>query len=297
VIVQASAAIGPRFVIRNGDHAGIVLQLARVFGNTQFDPLEPRPFIEYAIAHQAEGWRRFDLLGTLDPRDGRPDQEARSRASLLTECVRRTVDFNERHHPFCGVLSSRRATAMCEAQAALSATGDDERRLLHRAIAAERIRQRRLLTELRGGGWPAKWIHGLDQVCGVLDFLEQLARYLESVHPMLWQPARFPHVPASCKRRAALTLRPAIDATVVLRPYPFCTDPVALSCPGQYVRPARGRHEFSALLREAPVVRQTYVMTGVSPTPGDPSRTGSPASTGARSIAPATAAREETPSF
>jgi hypothetical protein len=273
MIVQASAAIGPRFVIRSGDHAGMLVQLARAFGNEQFDVPGPRALIEYAVAHQNEGRRRFDLIGSIDPISALPYDERMPGGSPLAECVHLDADFNERHHPYCGLLSSIRGALSCERRLAVCSIGPEERHALKVCIDVEHRRQLRLRSELSVTESTAPWVRDqhLGHVLQLLEFLDRLALYLESVHPVLWQPARIGRVPVEAGRTGDLVLRPLADATLGIVPYPFRCDPVTITCPGQYLRPAATRWEFARLLAATPVLQQTYVLTDLrplSPLPG-----------------------------
>jgi hypothetical protein len=241
----------------------MLLQLARAFGNDQFDVPGPRALIEYAVAHQNEGWRRFDLIGSIDPISALPYDHCRSRGSLMADCVHLSAEFNERHHPYCGLLASIRGALGCERRLVVPGIGDEEQRALQLCIDVEHRRQLRLRSELSALGSTARWVRGqrLAHVLRTLEFFERLALYLESVHPLLWQPARMARVAIQAGRTGDLVLRPLAGATLAIGPYPFCCDPVTVTCPGQYLRPAATRCEFALLLSTAPVLHQTYTLT------------------------------------
>ncbi len=60
MIIQTAPANQPRLAMMMHEHTALSAQFARAFGNSRFEPVEPRELCVYAIAHHDEGWAAFD---------------------------------------------------------------------------------------------------------------------------------------------------------------------------------------------------------------------------------------------
>src|SRR5260221_3726266 len=106
MIIQSSRAGQARFVIRQVDHARLAGRLAEAFGNDTFAPVEPREQMVFMTAHHDEGWAVLDDAAPRDPATDLPYQFTETPRSQVVAAHARSPDFNERQHPFCGLLAS-----------------------------------------------------------------------------------------------------------------------------------------------------------------------------------------------
>src|ERR671923_1564049 len=106
MIIQTAPAAQPRLAIMMHEHMALAGQFARAFGNERFEPLEPRDLVVYIVSHHDEGWAEFDRDPLTDENTGLPYNLNETPAQYITVTSRRSPDFNHRHHPYCGLLSS-----------------------------------------------------------------------------------------------------------------------------------------------------------------------------------------------
>ena len=67
MIVQTAPEGAPRFIITMAEHTSFAGQLARVFGNDRFEPVEPREEMLYLIDHHDHGRGTALFLVTFIP--------------------------------------------------------------------------------------------------------------------------------------------------------------------------------------------------------------------------------------
>ena len=72
MIVQSAADRERHFVTTMDEHTHFAGQLAAAFGNSQFDPVEPRAQMLHVIEHHDAGWRALDAAVLRDPATGFP---------------------------------------------------------------------------------------------------------------------------------------------------------------------------------------------------------------------------------
>ena len=106
MIIQTAPAGTPRLAIMMYEHTALCGQFARAFGNDEFEPLAPLDLMAYVIAHHDAGWTEFDRDPVTDAKTGLPYNLIETPAEYITVTSRRSPDFNERQHPFCGLISS-----------------------------------------------------------------------------------------------------------------------------------------------------------------------------------------------
>jgi hypothetical protein len=106
MIIQTAPAGEPRLAIMMHEHTALSGQFARAFGNEQFEAVRPCELMFYAVSHHDAGWAEFDGDPVTDETTGLPYNLVDTPAQYITTTSRGSPDFNERHHPYCGLLSS-----------------------------------------------------------------------------------------------------------------------------------------------------------------------------------------------
>src|SRR5262249_53896914 len=106
MIIQTAPAGEPRLAVMMYEHTALSGQFARAFGNARFEPVWPNDLMFYVVSHHDAGWAEFDRDPVTDETTGLPYNLVETPAKYLTVTSRRSPDFNERHHPYCGLMSS-----------------------------------------------------------------------------------------------------------------------------------------------------------------------------------------------
>src|SRR5215469_4829162 len=150
MIIQTAPAGQPRLAIMMYEHTALCGQFARAFGNDAFEPLAPLDLMVYVVAHHDAGWTEFDRDPATDPKTGLPYNLIETPAAHITVTSRLSPDFNERQHPFCGLISSMHSWGLYNGRYGLSnhvlikQFSGQERALAERMLDGELQRQRRL---------------------------------------------------------------------------------------------------------------------------------------------------------
>ena len=106
MISQTAPAGEPHFVLTMAEHTEMCGQMARAFGNDRFEPPAPFDEVVYIVENHDRGWDPYDANPGLDPATRVPYIMARTPTPDAVKTNRGSPDFNEAHHPYCGLLSS-----------------------------------------------------------------------------------------------------------------------------------------------------------------------------------------------
>ena len=120
MIIQTAPAGTPRLAIMMYEHTALCGQFARAFGNDAFESLAPLELMVYIIAHHDAGWAEFDRDPVTDAKTGLPYNLIETPAEYITVTSRLSPDFNERQHPFCGLMSSMHSWGLYNGRYGLS---------------------------------------------------------------------------------------------------------------------------------------------------------------------------------
>ena len=154
MIIQSAPAGTPRLAIMMYEHTALCGQFARAFGNETFEPLAPLDLMVYVIAHHDAGWTEFDRDPVTDGKTGLPYNLIETPAEHITVTSRLSPEFNERQHPFCGLISSMHSWGLYNGRYGLSdhvlikQFPEQERPLAERMLDGELARQKRLKAEI-----------------------------------------------------------------------------------------------------------------------------------------------------
>ena len=190
MIIQTAPAGTPRLAIMMYEHTALCGQFACAFGNDAFESLAPLELMVYIIAHHDAGWAEFDRDPVTDAKTGLPYNLIETPAEYITVTSRLSPDFNERQHPFCGLMSSMHSWGLYNGRYGLSdhvlieKFPEQERPLAERMLNGELARQKRLKEVI---GKDPKLAERLDekklfQNYKQLQFIDTLALYFNRVH-------------------------------------------------------------------------------------------------------------------
>ena len=262
MIIQTAPDGEPRHAIMMHEHTALAGQFARAFGNAEFEPIEPADPVIYVIAHHDAGWAEFDRNPTIDEATGLPHNLVETPIESLTRTSRLSPDFNERHHAYCGLISSMHSWGLYNGRYGLSnlvlidRIPAADRHFADEMLQGELGRQVRLKAALAVDPQASTWLDEphLFQNYKQLQFCDTLALYFNRIHEAARGEQAFEHVPVTASRDVTVTIRPRAGAVYELSPYPFIADgaefafarrPLTPRSPGAGV-------DWPAILRQTP---------------------------------------------
>jgi len=275
MISQTAPKGEPHFVLTMADHTAMCGQMARAFGNDRFAPPSPFAEVVYIVANHDRGWDPYDANPGLDPDTGVPYIMARTPAPDAVKTNRGSPDFNEAHHPYCGLLSSMHSWGLynnrygfskyvIRTQAATSLdVASAHRALIDAMLADEKARQTRLIAALAADPATRGWVEEprLFQNYKQLQFFDTMSLYFHLRHAGERGEESYVHVPLNATEDTTVTLRKIDDGRYSLDPFPFAGDRLTLVCRGRYARRFPRdfpRERVGDALRELPEDRQVY---------------------------------------
>jgi hypothetical protein len=245
MIIQTAPAGMPRLAVMMHEHTALCGQFARVFGNDEFEPLSPLDPMVYVISHHDAGWTEFDRDPITDEKTGLPYNLIETPAEYITVTSKQSPDFNERHSPFCGLISSMHSWGLYNGRYGLSNhvlmqqfSGND-RKVAERMLDGELNRQKRLKDEVADDAQVADRLDEkkLFQNYKQLQFIDTLALYFNRIHPSERGTQTFEHVPRSAENDVSVTIAPRQPGVYALSPFPFAPKGAEFAFGGRRVSP------------------------------------------------------------
>ena len=208
MIVQSAPPEEPRFVITMAQHMTFAGQLARAFGNDDFEPVEPREAVLYIVDHHDAGWADLDAEGRIDPATGLPYNLVQTPFSEIVKTSAASPAFNSRHHAYCGLLSSMHSWGLYNGRYGMSdhvlldSLAAENRATAEGMLNGELERQARLKHALAENPDTAAWVDEAQvmQNYKQLQFFDTMALYFNCNGAADREPKAFTHVPMSRHR-------------------------------------------------------------------------------------------------
>jgi hypothetical protein len=270
MIIQTAPAGEPRLAVLMHEHTALAGQFARAFGNSRFEAVDPADPMIYVVSHHDAGWAEFDRDPVTDERTGLPYNLVETPAQYITVTSRRSPDFNERHHPYCGLMSSMHSWGLYNGRYGLSnlvlieLVPEADRALAARMLDGELARQQRLKAALAADPQTAALVAEprLFQNYKQLQFFDTLALYFNRTHRSERVEQTFGHVPLNAREDVEVTIRPRAPGVYELSPYPFAAAGAEFAFAGRPIAPGQNRGgSWSALLRQTPTVWECFRLT------------------------------------
>ena len=268
MIIQTAPAGQPRLAIMMYEHTALSHQFARAFGNAQFQPAAPNDIMFHVVLHHDAGWADFDRDPVTDETTGLPYNLVDTPPEYITVTSRLSPDFNQRQHPYCGLMSSMHSWGLYNGRYGLSnmvlidRIPLKDRPLADQMLNGELERQQRLKDELARDPVASAWLEErhVFQNYKQLQFFDLLALYFNRIHPSERGEAAFEHVPRDAGTDAAVTIRPRGLGVYALSPYPFGAKSAEFAFAGRFIEPRQ--HERSGgwphVLAAAPTVWENF---------------------------------------
>ena len=277
MMTQTAPEPEPHFVNTMNEHTAMCGQMARAFGNDRFEA--PAPFAEvvYIVENHDRGWDDYDRNPGIDPATRLPYIMTRTPTPDTVKTNRGSPDFNEAHHPYCGLLSSMHSWGLYNGRYGFSqfvartqATTSIEvanayRPLIDAMLAYEEARQARIKATLAATAATRGWVADphVYQNYKLLQFFDTLSLYFHLRHASERGDQTYVHVPMNAQADATITLKKVDEQVYSLDPYPFADDRLTLTCRGRYVKPFPAGFDpaqVGSALRALPPDRQAYAL-------------------------------------
>jgi hypothetical protein len=256
MISQTAPQGEPHFVLTMANHTEMCGQMARAFGNDRFEPLSPFDEVVYIAT-------------------GVPYIMARTPTPDAVKTNRGSPDFNEAHHPYCGLLSSMHSWGLYNNRYGFSSfvirtetstsltVPEVHRPLIDAMLADEEARQVRLKAALAANPATREWVEErhLFQSYKQLQFFDTMSLYFHLRHAGERGAETYVHVPLNAHADTTVALKKIDERVYSLDPFPFAGDRLTIACRGRYVMPFPKDFppdRVGAALHELPEDRQTY---------------------------------------
>jgi Protein of unknown function (DUF3891) len=268
VIVQSAAPGQPHFVIQSTSHAKMAHQLSSHFGNKDFSPLNPLDLMNYIVRNHEAGWDSLDVDPQWNPDTGLPYHLSAIPELLHLQKGRLSPVLNEKHHPFCGLLSSMHEWGLYNRRYGLSEVAliseiskdniNAVTTFLEQQLEYQESLKRQLAARSETKSLVAPTM--LFNNYKLLEFFDTLALYFNRVHEEAWETETYGNVPRNPENDTTVTVTPIRPHTVSLEPWPFCVRAFDISCEGRYIYPARAGTEARDVFRTTGVQTQTFTV-------------------------------------
>ena len=264
-----------RFISLMTEHMDLCGQFAEAFGNERFE--KPVPYAEtlYAINHHDRGWDEFDANPVLDVKSGLPTGVGGPKGPGGAETTRRSPEFNEKRHAYCGLLASMHTWGLYNARYGFSdfrvrqggstsipispGMADETNTILK----GEEARQERLKAQLAADPETKGWVEEdrLFWNYKLLQFCDTLALYFNLRHETDRQAEVYTHVPETLASDTTVTVTPRGDGVYAFAPFPFAGNELEVQSRGRFFEPlADGENpgDVGALLRGLKIEEQLF---------------------------------------
>jgi hypothetical protein len=270
MIIQSAPSGTRRLAVMMYEHTALAHQFARAFGNQAFEPIAPNDLMFHVILHHDAGWAEFDRNPATDAKTDLPYNLVETPAKYITVTSLLSPDYNERHHPFCGLMSSMHSWGLYNGRYGLSnmvlidQITPEERPLAKKLLDAELDRQERLKKAVSQDPAVAERLDRkkLFQNYKQLQFCDTLALYFNRTHPDLRAGLAFDNVPSNADEDTTVTIRPLDKGVYALSPYPFGGQARAFAFAGRFIEPGQHRAAggWPAVFAAAPTIWETFTL-------------------------------------
>ncbi len=260
MIVQTAPEAQPSRVIPMTDHLSLVDQMAEAFGNEDFAGIDADSIFRFAIRYHDQGWEEADARMPLDPETGLPCNLLKTPLDDMIQTGPASVDFNEAHHPLCGLLISMHVYGLFNGRYGLSdkivveALPPTVRPRFEAMLQAELDRQARLKAQLAQDPELAEQAEDgpIFHHYKLLQFFDTLALYFCMAHAEVRTETTFQNVPRSLGDDVSVTVTPLEDGSYRVQPFPFTGHQIELDLPGHVLAPQPSGTDIQATLAATP---------------------------------------------
>jgi Protein of unknown function (DUF3891) len=199
---------------------------------------------------------------------GLPYNLAETPPAHITKTSRLSPDFNERQHPYCGLISSMHSWGLYNGRYGLSKLvlldkiAEIDRPVVDEMLNGEVERQKRLKAELAKNPQTSSWLdeRKIFQDYKQLQFIDTLALYFNRIHASERREQDFENVPINAHEDVTITIRPVGPNRYSLSPFPFAPSGAEFVFQGRRVEPkmSNAAGGCTGALRQSPLYRSIF---------------------------------------
>jgi hypothetical protein len=268
MIIQTAPLGQPHLAIMMYEHTALAHQFAREFGNAKFQAVDPTDPMFHIVLHHDAGWADFDRDPVTDPKTNLPYNLVETPAEYITVTSRLSPEFNQRQHPYCGLMSSMHSWGLYNGRYGLSKMvlidkiPQHDRPLADRMLAGELNRQEQLKAEIACDPATAPWLdeRHLFQNYKQLQFFDTLALYFNRTHPTERGEMKFEYVPVNASEDVTITVHSRGKGFYELSPYPFAAQSAEFAYGGRHIQAGQEKNSggWPAILAKSPTVWESF---------------------------------------
>lgn len=276
MMIQTAPPGEKRFISTMVEHLELCEQFARAWGNNTFERPEPFEEFLFTVGHHDRGWDDFDAHPILDQKSGFPAGLGSGPVPGVVETSKRSPDFNEARHAYCGLMSSMHSWGLYNDRYGVSEfrvldggksvpmpPGQED--TVQGLLDGEIARQERLRAQLAGDPATASWVEekNLLRNYKLLQFFDTLALYFNMRHAADRDEENFVHVPKSVDDETNVTVRPLGNDEYAVSPFPFAGDRLETQCQGRYfaaLNTDEAPDDIGVALYGLPTESQTHIL-------------------------------------
>jgi hypothetical protein len=278
MLCQTAPEGEPHFVSTMNDHMDLCGQMVRAFGNDRFQRPEPYEEVVYLVSNHDRGWTHYDTHPEIDPDTRLPYIMSQTPSPDALTTNKGSPDFNEAHHPYCGLISSMHTCGIYNGRYGLSQFRVPIRKVppppgdqvikasVNAVLEGEKRRQSRLRAVLKEDSRTAAWVDDkrLFQNFKQLQFFDTMSLYFHLRGAADRNTEVFIHVPVSAEEDASITVSKLSDFEYKLDPFPFAGDRFTITCGGWYLHrfpEGADTAQLRSALKATPRQSQTFTLT------------------------------------
>ncbi|NJN79467.1 MAG: DUF3891 family protein [Anaerolineales bacterium] len=213
-----------------------------------------------------KGWESVDALREQSPTTGLPHHLTQTPLPYLIQTSKASPDFNEKHHAYCGLLSSMHTYGLFNGRYGLSdfifidKITAEHKALADAMLADELTRQARLKADLETDSTASAWIQedALFNNYKLLQFFDTLSLYFHTTHKELRKEATFLNVPDGKGSNQTLTISPLENEAYALSPWCFADESIEVFAEGRYITPQPQGTDFKSIFDMTAKEKQMY---------------------------------------
>ena len=234
----------------------------------KFESIKPLDLVCFTIANHDAGWREFDREPAVDQSTKMPFNLVDTPPEHITRTSRLSPDFNERIHPYCGLLSSMHSWGLYNGRYGLSdlvlldRVAEKDRPVTEAMLKHELQRQTKLRDALAADPTTAELLNEkrIMQNYKQLQFIDTLALYFNRIHPEARTTQTFAHVPLNENEDTTVTIRPVSKGVYELTPFPLSSKSSEFGYAGKWLEPnsASQGTNWKSELQMAPTKWETF---------------------------------------
>lgn len=247
MMIQTAPSGEKRFISTMFHHLELCEQFVLAFGNDEFERPEPFAEVVYTVGHHDRGWDEYDAKPVLHAPSGYPAGLGTGPLPGVVDTSKRSPDFNEARHAYCGLLSSMHSWGLYNERYGFSEfrvlgggksvpvpAGQED--TVQGLLDGEVARQEKLRATLLENPETAGWVEEarLFQNYKLLQFVDTLALYFNLRHESERISETFVNVPQTEQADIPVTVTPVGDGHYSVAPFPFTGERLEVRCKGRY---------------------------------------------------------------